>query len=173
MPATGVSLSPAQQRQLAAFYWTGDTTRQEQTAHARFGEVAGFIGLTSSVRDLATFASAQLDAVAGTDRPLPRGVITRMQQPRLVVEEDATSRNEMGFAWFRITDKRADAQSILTHAGEVDGHSSGIFLEPSEKIGVVLLQNLGGDDGATAIDYLGFWLIELAAKEQRNCRAPN
>lgn len=170
MSSTAVSLSAAQQRQLAAFYWTEDTARNEQTTHARFGEVAGFIGLTSTVRDLANFVAAQLEQADTARNPVPQRVVTPMQHPRLVIEGSATSKNEMGFAWFLVTDKRPDAQTILTHTGEVDGHSSGVFLNPSEDIGVVLLQNLGGDDGATAIDYLGFWLIELASKEQRSCR---
>ena len=78
----------------------------------------------------------------------------------------------MGFAWFLVTEQSAaHAQVILTHNGNVDGHSSGLFLNPAEKIGVILLQNLGGDDGTVAIDHLGFWLVELALKEQNSCRA--
>jgi hypothetical protein len=78
----------------------------------------------------------------------------------------------VGFAWFLVTPKSpTGAQAILTHSGDVDGHSSGLFLNPAEKIGVILLQNLGGDDGTAAIDHLGFWLVELAVEEQNSCRS--
>jgi hypothetical protein len=93
-----------------------------------------------------------------------------MQQPSHHIDVDATTRNDIGFGWFLATPRyTADARPILTHSGDVDGHSSGFFLDPAEKIGVVLLQNLGGDDGAAAIDHLGFWLMERAVAEQHAC----
>ncbi|MEO5822988.1 MAG: serine hydrolase domain-containing protein [Vicinamibacteraceae bacterium] len=172
MPSTAISLSPAQEQQLAAFYWADDTTRTEQRAHARFGEVAGFIGLTSTVRDLARFVEAHLDTLDRTINPVPRTVATHMRQPRRALPADATSTHDIGFAWFLVTPKRTTgAQTIVTHSGEVDGHTSGLFLNPAEKIGVVLLQNLGGDDGTAAIDHLGFWLTDLAVAEQHACQS--
>lgn len=169
MASTAVSLNAVQQAQRAAFYWSEDTTRTEQLAHARFGEVAGFIGLTSSVRDLAMFVASQWNAPEGARPRLPPAVVAEMQRPQLVVEEDAVSRNAMGYGWFLITDKQGRPATILTHAGEVDGHASGIFVDPAERLGVVVLLNLGGEDGESAIDHLGFWLIEMASMEQQAC----
>lgn len=171
MPSTAISLNTAQQHQLAAFYWSEDPARTEQRAHARFGEVAGFIGLTSTVRDLARFAAAHLNPSDNPSNPIPRNVITQMQQPRIDLDEDATSKNEMGYGWFLVTQKISETPVILQHFGNVDGHSSGLLLNPAEKIGVIVLQNIGGRDGDVASDYLGFWLIELASKEQKSCRS--
>ncbi|MEO7964582.1 MAG: serine hydrolase domain-containing protein [Gemmatimonadaceae bacterium] len=172
MRATAIALTAEQQQQLAAFYWTDDLTRTEQRAHARFGEVAGFIGLTSTVRDLARFVEAYLNTLDGNRNPVSPDVVMQMQQPRLAVGTDATSKTDMGFAWFLNTLKSAShPQVILTHSGEVDGHTSELVLNPAEKIGVIVLQNLGGDEGIVAIDHLGFWLEELAVKEQHSCRS--
>ena len=172
MPSTAITLSAAQQQQLAAFYWTEDIKRTEQRVHARYGEVAGFIGLTSTVRDLARFVAAHLGTLDSTRNPVPRGVVTEMQQQRLELESDATSSNAMGFSWFLVRAKQSpNARVIVTHSGNVDGHASGLFLNPAEKIGVILLQNLGGEDGGVAVDHLGFWLEELAVEEQGRCRS--
>jgi hypothetical protein len=86
-----------------------------------------------------------------------------MEQPRFELGADVTSTNAMGFAWCLVREKYvANAQVIVMHVGDVDGHSSGLYLDPTEKIGVIVLQNLGGNDGEAAIDHLGFWLEELA-----------
>ncbi|MEP6507851.1 MAG: serine hydrolase domain-containing protein [Gemmatimonadales bacterium] len=172
MPATAIALSATQQQQLAAFYWTEDIGRTEQRARARYGEVAGFIGLTSTVRDLAKFVEAHLNTLRKSPNPIPLSVVTQMRQPRVNIGTDATSRNEMGFAWFVVTEKYTPgAHEILSHTGNVDGHSSGLFLNPAQKIGVIILENIGGDDGTIAIDRLGFWLIDLAMKEQKRCHS--
>ena len=172
MRSTSITLTATQQKNLAAFYWTEDLTRTEQRARARYGEVAGFIGLTSTVRDLAPFVAAHLNTLSRVRNPMSTTVIAQMQQPAFVIGTDATSRNEMGLGWRLVTAANLmGAPTIVTHTGNVDGHSSGLFLNPAEKIGVILLENIGGGDGDMAIDYLGFWLIELASREQKHCGA--
>lgn len=172
MRATAITLTAAQQQELAAFYWSEDLTRTEQHAHARFGEVAGFIGLTSTVRDLAKFVEAHLNTLDSKRNPVPPSVVTQMQQPRFAVGTDAISKTDMGFAWFLNTLKIASHEQVfVTHSGEVDGHTAEIVLNPAEKIGVIVLQNLGGNDGTMAVDHLTFWLEELALKEQASCRS--
>ena len=51
------------------------------------------------------------------------------------------------------------------HTGEVDGQASVLFLAPTLGVGVIVLQNLGGDGGAQGSDAIGHWLLGAAASE--------
>lgn len=167
MNDTSIGLRPEQERRLAAFYWSEDPDRVEQKLRARYGEVAAFIGLTSSVRDLAAFVAAHLQRDTTQSNPISPSVRASMAAPRTEAYSDAMFRTEMGMGWFRDT-RLDDGSVILHHSGEVDGHTAGLFLDPALGIGVVILQNLGGETGEQGIDHLGYWLLASASDEMRD-----
>lgn len=166
MTDTAITLSPQQTQRLAAHYWSEDPDRNEQAVHARFGDVAGFIGLSSSVRDLAAFAAAHLQRAGQGDTPIPPSVRALMATPQIATESIPLFRSEMALGWFRET-RLDDGTFVLFHQGEVDGHASGMFLDPATGVGVVILQNLGGDVGARGTEQLGFWMLQTVTKEMR------
>lgn len=171
MTESGITMTPAQDRRRAADYWEDDDERVEQHVQARFGEVAGFIGLTSTVRDLARFLTAYLGAPVEGRPVVPVAVVQAMAEPQLYVETFAGRRYDMALGWFRRT--AADSSSanpLLWHTGELDGHSAGIFLRPQEGLGVIVLQNLGGELGGRSIERIGDWLLRLAEHEQARCQ---
>lgn len=170
MTASGITLTPAQAQRLAAFYWDEDAARQEQTVQARFGEVAGFIGLTSTVRDLARFLMAHLGTTPAGRRVLPPEAAQRMREPQVPGDSTVVARTDLGLGWFRELSRTGGAATpLLRHDGEIDGHTSGVFVRPAEGVGVIVLQNLGGDTGALAIDQIGRWLLEQTAAEVARC----
>jgi len=171
MSETSITLSPEQERNLAAFYWSEDPTRVEQRVRSRFGEVAAFIGLTSSVRDLSKFVQLHLRAAKNSDEKPMERVARKMIEPQIELPPDPLARNEMGLGWFRLTTLEViPPKLILFHMGEVDGHTSGVFIDPAEGIGVIVLQNLGGDDGTRGIDSFAFWLMRAVSDERKRCR---
>ncbi|MCC6317535.1 MAG: beta-lactamase family protein [Gemmatimonadaceae bacterium] len=171
MTESGITMSAAQMRRRAADYWEDDDARVEQRTHARFGEVAGFIGMTSTVRDLSRFLIAHLGTTADDRRALSRDVAARMAEPQLHVETTSGRRYDMALGWFRrIASDSVSATPLLWHTGEIDGHSSGVFLRPQERIGIIVLQNLGGETGARAIEQLGDWMMRLTQAEISRCR---
>ena len=171
MTESGITMSAAQLERRAAEYWEDDDARVEQRQHARFGEVAGFIGLTSTVRDLARFVIAHLGTTADGRRVLSREVVALMAEPQLHVETTAGRRYDMALGWFRrIAADSVAATPLLWHTGEIDGHSSGVYLRPQERIGVILLQNLGGETAGRAIEQSAEWLMRVTREEVSRCR---
>jgi len=173
MAASGITLSDAQVQRLAAFYWDQDESRAEQRVHARFGAVAGFIGLTSTVRDLASFLLAHLGTPVAGRIVIAPAVAHPMRQPQVRLDTDPpTHRVDIGLGWFReVALDVPEATPLLWHYGEIDGHSSGVWLRPVERIGVIVLQNLGGDTGAMAIEQIGGWLLKQVTTELERCRS--
>jgi CubicO group peptidase (beta-lactamase class C family) len=172
MTSSGITLTAAQAQQLAAFYWDQDETRSEQTVHARFGAVAGFIGLTSTVRDLVQFLRAHLGTTAPGRAVIAPEVARRMTTPQVQLDStNRTHRVDMAFGWFREVALSSQAAApVLWHFGEVDGHASAVMLRPEEGLGVIVLQNLGGEAGALATEQIGRWLLQRAAEERAQCR---
>ena len=170
MTDTAITLTGDQQRRLAASYWSEDPDRSEQRVRARFGDVAAFIGLTSSVRDLARFAAAHLQRGDAIDNPIPASARALMATPQTEIESIPLFRNEMALGWFRET-RLDDGTFVLFHQGEVDGHASGMFLDPAAGVGVVILQNLGGDVGARGTEQLGFWMLGAVVNERHGAAA--
>ena len=166
MSDTAIALAPEQVRRLAAFHWSEDPERKERAVRARYGEVAAFIGLSSSVDDLARFVAAHLQRQDSSSNPVSSFVRSSMGEARAETYADAVYRVEIGQGWFRET-RLDDGSVILFHAGEVDGHTSGLFLAPTLGLGVIVLQNLGGDGGAQGIDAIGHWLLGAAASERQ------
>jgi CubicO group peptidase (beta-lactamase class C family) len=116
------------------------------------------------VRDLATFVAAHLQRGADRANPIPLAVRTLMTTPRIEAYTDPGFRTDIGLGWFRET--RLDDDSVIVfHTGEVDGHTAGVLLDPARGVGVVVLQNLGGDMGAQGIEHVGRWLLAAVVKE--------
>lgn len=161
MSDTAITVTPAQADRVAAFYWSKDPDRREQHARARYGEVAAHGGLTSNVSDLAAFMVAAMprpDVHPTRKRPASE----LMSTPQLVVQKSARYKIEMALGWFRKTDLENGAVTLF-HVGEVDGHTAGLFIEPKLRIGVIVLQNLGGDVGSRGVEQLGTWLLAAAS----------
>ena len=172
MTDSGITLTAAQSTRLAAFYWDQDDARVEQAVHARYGTVAGFIGLTSTVRDLAAFLLAHLGTTAAGRAVVAPAVARRMTEPQVQLDStNRTHRVDMALGWFReiALDSRA-ATPLLWHYGNVDGHASAVFLRPEEGIGAIVLQNLGGDMAGIATEQIGRWLLQRTAAEITRCR---
>jgi hypothetical protein len=64
----------------------------------------------------------------------------------------------------------ASTTPLLWHIGELDGHSSGVFLRSQDRIGIVVLQNLGTETGGRAIEQFGDWLMRLTRADVSRCR---
>ncbi len=167
MADTAITLSPDQRSRLAAHYWSEDGARREQDVRARFGDVAGFIGLTSSVNDLSKFVAAHLGHGA-EDGPISAAVAARMREGAQLIDQDAPFRFEATLGWQRVT-RLHDGEVAFVHTGEVDGHTAGLFLSPGHDLGVIVLQDLGGVDGADAIERFGQWLLRIAPAELASC----
>ncbi len=172
MTASGITLTAAQSQRLAAFYWDADDARVEQSVHARFGDVAGFIGLTSTVRDLAPFLLAHLGTTPAGRAVIAPAVAQRMTDAQVQLDSDnRTHRVDMGLGWFREVALDAPAATpLLWHYGEIDGHASAVLLRPREGVGVIVLQNLGGDLAAMATEQIGRWLVQRTVAEVARCR---
>jgi CubicO group peptidase (beta-lactamase class C family) len=172
MTTSGITLTPAQSRRLAAFYWDRDDARAEQQVHARFGTVAGFIGLTSTVRDLSAFLRAQLGTSASRRAVVSPSVAQRMREPQVQLDTtNRTHRVDMALGWFReVALDNPSATPLLWHYGEIDGQASAVLLQPQEQRGVIVLQNLGGDTGAAATEQIGRWLLQRTGTELARCR---
>lgn len=167
MSDTAIVLNPAQAPRLAAFYWSEDPNRAEAPLHANYGEVAAFIGLSSTVRDLGAFVAAHLQRSSGPDNPIPLAARAVSAKPYAQAYVDPSLRIDIGLGWFHETELE-DHSVMLYHTGEVDGHTAGLYLDPSLGVGVVVLQNLGGDVGTRGIERIGPWLLENTARQLRN-----
>ena len=171
MTSSGITLTAAQSHRLAAFYWDQDDARVAQAVHARYGAVAGFIGLTSTVRDLAAFLIAHLGTTAAGRAVIAPGVAHRMSEPAVQLDSaNRTHRVDMALGWFREVALDAHvAPPLLWHFGNVDGHASAVFLRPTAGLGVIVLQNLGGDMAGIATEQIGRWLVQRTATEVTRC----
>lgn len=171
MRSSGITRTAAEARRLAAFYWDQDDARSEQQVHARYGSVAGFIGLTSTVHDLAPFLIAHLGTTAAGRAVIAPAVARRMREPQVQLDSaNRTHRVDMALGWFReVALGVPDATPLLWHYGNVDGHASAVFLRPEAGIGVIVLQNLGGDMAGIATEQIGRWLVQRTAAELLSC----
>lgn len=171
MSSSGITLTDAQAQRLAAFYWDEDDARAEQHVHARYGAVAGFIGLTSTVRDLAPFLIAHLGTNATGRAVIDPMVARRMIEPQVQLDSaNRFFRVDMALGWFReVALDSTTATPLLWHFGNVDGHASAVFLRPAEGIGAIVLQNLGGDMAGDASEQIGRWLVQRATAEVARC----
>jgi CubicO group peptidase (beta-lactamase class C family) len=137
---TKISLTAGDLERFAAHYWPKAPRVERQ--RWMFGEVCAFAGLTSTVPDLARFVAMHLGATAGQTAGPVRGTsLLEMREPVATFRTD--KRRGVTLGWF-FTD-HPQLGRILSHDGEVDGHSAALWLAPQVKTAVIVLANVGGD----------------------------
>jgi CubicO group peptidase (beta-lactamase class C family) len=149
MSDTRITLSPDMQRRLA----TGHNRDCDAVANWDFDALAGAGALRSTLNDMLTFLSANLDSA----RP-PLG--TTLNATHRSRRQTTLPNTTIGLAWHVL---HAHGTDIVWHNGETAGHHSFIGFDPSRHVGVVILSN-----SATSVDDLGFWLVD----ERNELRPP-
>jgi len=139
MMDTKVSLTAADLAQFAAHYWPHEPRVERQ--RWIFGEVCGFAGLASTVPDLALFVSMHLGATAEQAGPVRGPSLVEMREP--VVTGGPDPHRGVTMDWF--FEDHPHVGRILSHAGEVDGHSAMLWLAPQVETAIIVLANVGGD----------------------------
>src|SRR5262245_47863361 len=105
--------------------------------------MAAATGLTSTVEDMARFASAQFrKGPRGGARILSTGSLREMHRVR-VLENNWTQGNAIGFAVRKAGDK-----IYVSHGGSYPGYQTNTMLWPDGKVAVIVLTN--ADDGNPA-----------------------
>jgi CubicO group peptidase (beta-lactamase class C family) len=140
MMETKISLTARDLERFAAHYWPkGKRVERERWV---FGEVCAFAGLASTVPDLARFVAMHLGAQAGQAAgPLRGSSVLEMREMVATFGTDEQRGVTMG--WF-FTD-HPKLGRILSHNGEVDGHSSSLWLAPQVDTAIIVLANVGSD----------------------------
>jgi CubicO group peptidase (beta-lactamase class C family) len=140
MVDTKITLTARDLERFAAHYWP-QATRVERERWV-FGEVCAFAGLASTVPDLARFVAMHLGAQAGQAAgPLIGTSVREMREPVATLGTDEKRGITMG--WF-FTD-HPKLGRILSHNGEVDGHSASLWLAPQVETAIIVLANVGHD----------------------------
>ncbi|MEO0476267.1 MAG: serine hydrolase [Planctomycetota bacterium] len=154
MEGTTVSLREADQAHMAAPH-TGDA----EPAHLWTIEtLAGAGGVRSNIRDMLTYAAAQLDP---DSTPLAEAI--RLSQSNQNPANKPAKKKPMGLGWF-IVDKGA----ALMHGGQTGGFKSGIMISQRKQFAVVVLSNTS----APSVSELGQLIALLAAGKEVNPKKP-
>ncbi len=141
MGDTKISLTAKDLERFAAHHWPKAPRVERQ--RWIFGEVCAFAGLASTVPDLACFVSMHLGATAGQAAGPVRGT-SLLEMREVVATPFGTDRTRgVTMGWF-FTD-HPQLGRILSHDGEVDGHSAMLWLAPQIETAVIVLANVGGD----------------------------
>jgi CubicO group peptidase (beta-lactamase class C family) len=164
MTNSAITLTASQQGQLAAFHWDDDPDRVERSERARYGNVAAFIGMTSTVRDMAKFLSAYLSG----DGVVSEAISARMQEHVMEVGLEPLLRFDRTLGWYTMSGLDG-SDLVLMHTGNVDGHTASLFVSPGKQLGVVMLQNLGGTLAEEGVDRMGEWFLRAAGEEVARC----
>ena len=107
--------------------------------------------INSNVIDMAQWVRLQLGGgVYEGKRLLSSGVIKEMQTPQTVIRLEGTMESlypqahflNYGLGWF-LSDYRG--RKLVEHGGAIDGMRAEVAMMPEEKIGLVVLTNLGGN----------------------------
>lgn len=155
MTSTTIALTAAQESELAVHYWPEDNPLKPRQRW-RFGEVAGFGGITSTAGDLAKFLAYQMNPRKQPQVLNPDAVIG-MRPVRFLFPDWS-----VGFARPWIVRRDAAGTIILEHAGEVDGHSAKIMFTPTHGVGVAVTADLGQDGAEKIADALFARAVALA-----------
>jgi D-alanyl-D-alanine-carboxypeptidase/D-alanyl-D-alanine-endopeptidase len=140
MRDTKISLTAGDLDRFAAHYWPNSPRVERQ--RWIFGEVCAFAGLASTAPDLARFVAMHLGAMAGqVAGPMSGTSLLEMREPVATLGSDKTRGVTLGW-FFR---DHPTLGRILSHDGEVDGHSASLWLAPQVKAAVIVLANVGGD----------------------------
>jgi serine-type D-Ala-D-Ala carboxypeptidase/endopeptidase len=140
MVDTKISLTARDLERFAAHYWP--KAKRVERERWVFGEVCAFAGLASTIPDLARFVAMHLGAQAGQAAGPLRGTsVLEMREPVATLGTDEKRGITMG--WF-FTD-HPKLGRILSHNGEVDGHSASLWLAPQVETAIIVLANVGHD----------------------------
>ena len=93
-------------------------------------------GFTSSVNDLARFASWQFRALSGTDESVLAGETLREMQQVAWVDPDWKTTWGLGFVV-----NEADGKTVVGHGGACPGYITSFLLVPEHKIAAIALTN--------------------------------
>ena len=143
MTSTSIAITPQQEPLLAVHYWPEDNPLKPRPRW-RFGDIAGFGGITSTAGDLAKFLAYQMNP-RSQPQVLNADAMIGMRPVRFLFPDWS-----VGFARPWIVRREDDGTVIIEHGGEVDGHSAMIMFAPSLGIGVAVTANLG-QDGAESV----------------------
>jgi serine-type D-Ala-D-Ala carboxypeptidase/endopeptidase len=139
MMDTKVSLTAADLAQFAAHYWPHEPRVERQ--RWIFGEVCAFAGLASTILNLARFVAMHLVAMAyQVEGPVRGPSLCEMCESVVTGGPDPHRGVTMG--WF--FEDHPHVGRILSHAGEVDGHSAMLWLAPQVETAIIVLVNVGG-----------------------------
>ncbi|MFN0107007.1 MAG: serine hydrolase [Bryobacteraceae bacterium] len=130
----------------------------EAIPYCNIDNIAPAGSINSSVRDLSNWVRMHLSGgMFGEKRVVSAKQIAELHAPQTVVRPDATARdlnpaNQMsyGLGWM-IQDYRG--HHMVSHGGAIDGFRAQVTLMPEEKLGVVVLANLGGNNMPEALRY--------------------
>jgi CubicO group peptidase (beta-lactamase class C family) len=114
--------------------------------------------MKASIRDLERWMQFQLsDGKFDGKQIVSRDSLRETHRPQIVVpvpgilaREAGTNQVGYGLGW-RIRDHRGHA--LLEHGGSVEGFRAHLVLAPKQKIGIVVLSNLGDSDMPLALSY--------------------
>ncbi len=107
--------------------------------------------INSNVQDMAQWLRLQLgDGVYQGQRLLSSAAIKEMHSPQTVIRLEGQQGSlypaahflNYGMGWF-LSDYRG--KKVVEHGGAIDGMRAGVGMIPEEKLGVVILTNLGGN----------------------------
>ena len=114
---------------------------------------------------------AHLGTTAAGRAVIAPAIARRMVEPQVQLDSsNVTHRVDMALGWFREVPLASSlATPLLWHYGNVDGHTAAVFLKPAEGLGVIVLQNLGGEMAGVATEQMGRWLMQRAAAEVARC----
>ena len=122
--------------------------------------------INASVNDLASWVRLQLNGgVFNGKRLISAANLAEMHTPQMAMRPDDWGRSwnpetrqmTYGLAW-TIHDYRG--RHIVSHGGAIDGFRANITLVPDEKLGIVVLSNLGQENMPEALRWT---LIDIAA----------
>jgi D-alanyl-D-alanine-carboxypeptidase/D-alanyl-D-alanine-endopeptidase len=136
MRHTQIVIAARDEAKLAIHYWPEDTPLRPRPRW-RFGEIAGFGGITTNADDLAIFLRYQMNP-AGWPTVLNARAVAGLRTIRILFPD---WRVGVGRPWFERRD--ADGTVTVEHGGEVDGHSAMMMFSPAQGVGVAVLANMG------------------------------
>ena len=143
MTQTGITLTPAMRAKLAP----GHNGEGNVVPNWDLTTLAGAGALRSTVSDMLTFASANVDSMA---TPLSRA-FRHAQTERHGTNNPAM---KVGLGWHILA---VPAGNIVWHNGGTGGYRSFIGVDPARRLGVVVLSNLDA-----SVDDIGFHLLDAS-----------
>lgn len=158
MSDTGLAPTEAQRERYATGYLAEDPMREALLWDLGCLESCG--ALVSTVPDLARFVQLHLSAGREGTGVVRSGTLAEMQRPQRMLDAWGGA---VGLGW--ILDRDEELGVVPRHNGGMSGHRSHVSLSPNHQVGVILLSNLGHEDGDGRLATLGRKLLRLAARD--------